>query len=166
MPDPKLPEPYDGQPVIKTTVKITRAGDGLSEALATDQQTLHLGEKVTVVLETEVVGVNIKPLDKETPSGPLVAQYVLAATDRATIADGEDIEAMLVEQQKRNEQAKGIHQLPMDDDVPRDAAGFPLDKIDNLTNPAVADQDWEDPPPEIDDDDADLSDEDFTESSA
>jgi hypothetical protein len=119
MPDPRLPDPFDGQPIVKTTVSIRNAGDGLSEALATDQQTLHMGERVVVVLEARVAGANVAALDEDDPGGALKITYVLKATERATLsaAEGEhDVLGKLLDaQQQRNEEAKGIMRLVPDD---------------------------------------------------
>lgn len=120
MPEMKLPEPYDGRPVVKTTVAIKKAGDGLSQAMATDAQTLHIGERLTVVLEVDVSSVKHAPLDKDDLSGPLVLTYTLSATSRATIVDDRLVSAALEAQQKRNDEAAGRPQLDLDtaDSIP------------------------------------------------
>jgi hypothetical protein len=136
MPDMKLPAPYDGQAVVKTTVKVRNAGDGLSQAMATDAQTLHMGEKLTVVLEVDVTGVDVRPLDKDDLKGPLVVAYVLSATSRATIIEDSLVAAALEAQQKRNDAAAGKPQLDLDS-----ADGIPaeLDPDDdvNVTSPGL-----------------------------
>lgn len=104
-------EPFDGQPVIRTAVKITRAGDGLSEALGADGVPLHLGQEVNVLLGCVVVGADVRPVDKETLDGPLVVKYVLQAGDRATITDDEDAERQLAEQHRRVLAARGIEPM-------------------------------------------------------
>jgi hypothetical protein len=119
MPDPKsLPAPFDGQPVVKAGVKVRNAGDGLSKALTTDPQTLHLGERVVVLIETEVTGADIRPLDKEAPRGPVTVSYVLTATSRATIIEDDSIEDLLAAQHRRNEEAAGVLHLDLDGDGP------------------------------------------------
>ncbi len=45
---------FDGRDVIKTTIAITKAGDGLSDALKVDPQEFSLGDEVVVVLKCEV----------------------------------------------------------------------------------------------------------------
>lgn len=142
MTTPGLPDPYDGQPIVKVTTQVTNAGDGLSKAMATDALRLHMGEPVTLLLDAEVAGVNVRPLDKEDPKGPLVATYVLRASGRATFVDPTDgtVQAMLDAQQKRNDEAAGRQQLPYDsatDDPARPSAA--------LAAPADGD-DWDGEP--------------------
>lgn len=48
-----LPE-FEGQQVHKSTVKIAKAGDGLSEALDLEPQALNMGDEVCFVLRGKV----------------------------------------------------------------------------------------------------------------
>jgi hypothetical protein len=52
-----LPE-CEQQPVNNATVRITNAGDGLSEALKVDPKALHLGQEVFYVLSGDVTQIN------------------------------------------------------------------------------------------------------------
>ncbi len=70
--------PFDGKPVVRTTISITNAGDGLSDALSIDPQEFHHGDRVFVVLECEVAKVAHVPVDKEVPD-VLVRQHTLRA---------------------------------------------------------------------------------------
>lgn len=115
MPEMNLPEPFDGRAVVKTTVKIKNAGDGLSKAMAADAQTIHLGERLTVVLEVDCSGVDVRPLDKDDLSGPVTVAYVLSATSKATIVDDKLVRAALDAQQKRNDEAAGKPQMDFPD---------------------------------------------------
>jgi hypothetical protein len=84
--------------------------------MTTDAVQLRLGDQLTVIMDVEVAGVDLRPLDKDDPAGPLVAQYVLRAGGRATIVDADDgtVAAILDAQQKRNDDAAGKPQLPYD----------------------------------------------------
>lgn len=42
---------FDGKEIARTTIKVTKAGDGLSEALKVDPQAFHLGDIVHAVIE-------------------------------------------------------------------------------------------------------------------
>ena len=81
----KLAE-FDGRSVVRTTISVTNAGDGLSKALSIDPQEFHHGDVVYVVLECEVSKVTHVPIDKETPD-VLIRQHTLRA-GTGTIVDG------------------------------------------------------------------------------
>lgn len=49
---------FEEQSVNNATVRITNAGDGLSEALKVDPKALHLGEQVFYVLSGDVTQIN------------------------------------------------------------------------------------------------------------
>lgn len=112
---PGLPDPYDGQPIVQVSPKVTNTGDGLSKSMTTDAVQLRLGDQLTVIMDVEVAGVDLRPVDKDDPAGPLVAKYVLRAGGRATIVDADDdtVAAILDAQQKRNDEAAGKPQLPL-----------------------------------------------------
>lgn len=111
---------FDGKPVVRSTIAVTNAGDGLSDALGIDPQEFHHGDRVYVVLECEVSKVSLVPLDKDTP-GILVRQHTLRA-GTGTIVD----EDLVAEQIRR--QAERI------DVARRRAKGeYTLDEADLLT---------------------------------
>lgn len=109
---------FDGRDVLRTTIAITNAGDGLSEAMAVDPRELHLGERVRVVLDCEVAKVRFDPI-KGTDA--LARVHVLRAGD-ATIVDDDLVEEHLRVQRERiavaKEQAAGIVRLPGVDEAP------------------------------------------------
>ena len=110
---PDKPSSYEGQPVIKIAVKVTNAGDGLSNSMNADGLALHMGQEVDVVLGNCVVsGVDLRPIDKDDPSGPLVANYVLKAGQRATITDDANVKGLLAAQEARVRAVKGEEQIP------------------------------------------------------
>lgn len=106
--------PFDDREVVKATIAVTNAGDGLSDALAVDPREFHHGETVFVVLETSVAKVNMVPEDSKALAGALIRQHTLKA-GRATIISGDVVRDMLDEQQARIERHKGIMQLPLED---------------------------------------------------
>jgi hypothetical protein len=119
MPEMKLPDPWDGSPVVKTVVKVTKTGDGLSKAVGTLPMTLHHGQEVDVVIRCTVASTTLKPLDPDSdPRGPQIAAYDLQGGGKATILDvGDDtINALYAEQEKRNADAAGTPMLALDDD--------------------------------------------------
>lgn len=61
MPNPKLPM-FEGSDVTEASLRITRAGDGLSDALDLEPEALHHGERVYYVLEGLVSQVNHVPV--------------------------------------------------------------------------------------------------------
>ena len=103
---------FDGHEVIKTSIAITNAGDGLSEALKVDPRELHIGETVHVVLECVVSKVSFVGI-KDAP-GRLARVHVLRAGG-ATMVDADLVEAHLDEQAERilaaKEEELGIMRL-------------------------------------------------------
>lgn len=108
----------DGKPVARTTVAITRAGDGLSEALGIEPRVLHLGERVTVVLDCVVSKVRFDPL-KETDS--MLSRVHVLQAGTAVIADSETVQGLIREQADKNRRAReaeqGIRRLPFADEL-------------------------------------------------
>lgn len=106
---------YEGADVVQSTIRITRAGDGLSDGLNVDPVEYHLGDKVYVVLECAVTRVAHEPV-KDTEV--LKRVHTLAA-EMGTIVGREIVSAVLDEQRVKIEKARGVERLPMgevDDD--------------------------------------------------
>lgn len=111
----KLPD-YGGRPVVRSTISIRNAGDGLSEGLAIDPQVLPVGEKVYVVLECVVhAHDHDRLMDKGSDTGLLVLDQVLKA-GTGTLIDADVVKQAVAEQAERieaaREAAKGITKLP------------------------------------------------------
>lgn len=87
-------EAFDGRDVRRTTIAITGAGDGLSEALALDPQQLHIGDRVFVVVEAKVRDVRFKPI-KDTED--LQREHVAVAAV-ATLVDEPVVREVLDQQ--------------------------------------------------------------------
>jgi hypothetical protein len=110
---------FDGRDVLRTTIAITKAGDGLSEAMAIDPQEFHHAERVFVVLECTVDKVRFDPI-KDTQA--LTRVHVLSA-GLSTIVDEDVVRSVLDTQAERIEEARlaaeraaGIHRLPFGGD--------------------------------------------------
>lgn len=59
-----LPD-FEGRPVIQAAMRITKVGDGLSEALKLAPVALHHDDEVFLVLKARVTQVNHKPIAAE-----------------------------------------------------------------------------------------------------
>ena len=115
MADTSKLEPYKGHDVLRTGIKITNAGDGLSSAMAIAPQELELGAEVYVILKCEVVSHEYDPI-KDTDA--LELTQVLKAGD-STLAD-KDLVADLVAQQaakilEAKERAAGLLRIEFPD---------------------------------------------------
>ena len=104
--------PFEGHDVIATTISITKAGDGLSEALAIEPSELSIGDEVFVVLRTIVSKVSHAPVPKA--EGCYVRQHTLRTED-GTIIDGALVAAAVSGQAEKvrlaREKAAGVHRL-------------------------------------------------------
>lgn len=89
---------FDGRDVLATTIAITNAGDGLSNAMKVAPTEFHHGQKVYVVLETEVAKVSFQPLAEGTQE--LQRIHTLRAGN-ATIVDADLVKAHLDLQAER-----------------------------------------------------------------
>lgn len=104
--------PFDGKQVVRTTIAVTNAGDGLSEALAIEPREMHHGETHYVVMETTVAKVQHTPL-KDAPD-LLVRGHTLKA-GTATIVDAEAVKAMIAAQAVKNDLARQAAQRARDE---------------------------------------------------
>lgn len=118
-------QPFDGTPVVRATIQITKAGDGLSDALKVEPREFHLDDEVYVVLRTRCSRVLFKPMDKDDAS-MLVRIHTLEAGD-ATIVDAGLVEQVVAETAQRvaemrdaerraKEAEAGIQRLSFSDD--------------------------------------------------
>jgi hypothetical protein len=114
---------FDGKDVLRTTIAVTNAGDGLSEALKVDPKLMHLDEKVYVVLECEVAKVRFEPI-KDTDA---VSRVHVLRAGNATLVDSDLVVEQLAEQAERIQRAKeaeaGISRLPYADELEAQHAG-------------------------------------------
>lgn len=54
--------PYEDRDVIQSSIRLTNAGDGLSQALAIAPAEYHVGQTVHVVIEAEVSRIAYEPV--------------------------------------------------------------------------------------------------------
>lgn len=117
--------PYEGQQVVRTTISIRNAGDGLSEGLGIDPQLLAIGSKVYVVLECDVDAHDHKRL-KDAPELLVLDQVLKAGT--GTLIDADVVKEAIAQQAqkiadakdavKRNAEAKdGVQRIPYDEEL-------------------------------------------------
>lgn len=86
-----LPD-FEGRAVRRTAVKITKAGDGLSEALKIDPELYHHADEVFFVLRglvTQVNHVPVSPVDSD-----LVRVHTIVTQEITRVAP-EDVDAFL-----------------------------------------------------------------------
>lgn len=95
-------EAYKGHDVLRTAIKITNAGDGLSQGMAIDPQELELGETVYVVLQCVVDSHEYDPI-KDTDA--LELTQVLKAGD-AVLVDADLVKDLVRDQAERIQLAK------------------------------------------------------------
>lgn len=107
---------YEGREVVHASMKITRAGDGLSEALQLAPVALHHGDEVHLVLKGRVIDVQ-HPLLKSTDDDEdrLVRKHVVQ-TEEITIVDEGDVQAALNQAAEKlatlRDEAAGREPLP------------------------------------------------------
>lgn len=99
--------------VVQASMKITGAGDGLSAAVNISPADYVHGETLYVLLECEVVNVDFPEVKKDT--GVYARRHTLR-TVLGTILDPEVANTYVAEQRRRNLEAAGIHELPMEED--------------------------------------------------
>lgn len=118
MSDQDLPQ-FEGMPVVASAVRITRAGDGLSEALKLEPQELHHGQEVWFVLHGTISRVSHDPVPKA--DGILQRVHTVRADEVAMVGQ-EDVKDLLDRERERvlalKEQAAGITRLPMGGEDP------------------------------------------------
>lgn len=102
---------FEGRDTLTTKIKITNAGDGLSQALAIEPEELGMDDTVYVVLECTVDAVTFERV-KDTNALSRV-QKLRAGT--ATLVDKALVHDVLEAQRVKLEQARGIERLDFDD---------------------------------------------------
>lgn len=121
-------EPYHGLDVVKTTISVRNAGDGLSDGMSIDPQYLPLGSTRYVVLECVVDGHTLKR-SKDSPN-LLILEQVLKAGN-AVIVDAASVTEMLEAQAEKiraaKEAASDQGQIPGTERKPRKQQTVPED---------------------------------------
>lgn len=99
----KLPD-FEGVPVRKATLRVAKAGDGLSEALSLEPVALHHGDRVRLVIEGVVTKVEHRPNSKVEDGEvlDLIRMHTIDAVDVALV-DEDDVGALLERNRQRIE---------------------------------------------------------------
>ena len=90
---------FEGHPVARATVRITKAGDGLSEAMKLEPEALEHGEEVFFVLKGKVRQINHKPLSGE-DEDYLVRVHTVEASEIVLVAE-DQVEQLFVSERAR-----------------------------------------------------------------
>jgi hypothetical protein len=101
---------YEGFDVVQASIKVTNAGDGLSQAINVDPVEYHVGDVVHVVLETVVSRISYETI-KDTEV--LKRVHTLRAGS-GTIVDESYARGVLAAQEIAIERAKGVVRLDLD----------------------------------------------------
>lgn len=123
MADDMLTMEIDGHPVTGRLIKITKTGDGLSEAMKLENHDLEAEQIVDVIVRCKVADVNFKP-DKKADDGSYKRIDVLEARSARIAPVGfeqvasmmDEHEAAVAEMKLAEAEAKrGIERMPFDD---------------------------------------------------
>jgi hypothetical protein len=113
MAETPLPD-FEDTPVYAASATIGGLGDGLSKAMATDPAVYHQHQEVTWVVRTICTDVR-HPVQKE--SDGLTRHHVFKATVITPI-DDEVVDAALADQKRKNDELKGVKELPFEEAEP------------------------------------------------
>jgi hypothetical protein len=102
---------FEGREVTAAEIRITNAGDGLSQAMKIDAVELKLGDKVYVVLEGEVSAIVLRPAKE----GKSVVRVQTIRAGVATLVPEELVKDVLEEQRLAIEAAAGVTRLDFGD---------------------------------------------------
>jgi hypothetical protein len=109
---------FEGRAVVGAAVKITRAGDGLSEAMRLEPEALAYGQEVWFVVKGVVDQIAYKTIPK---TDALQRIHVVKAEEIAKV-DGEEVEKYILAEKDRLarllEEENGVSRLPLDSDPP------------------------------------------------
>lgn len=103
---------FEGRDVISSTIAVKNAGDGLSQAMSIDPVAYHEGDEVTIVMRCTVGPITfkrVKDTEAMTRSHAFIAGTATVLTEEGAVA------AILDEQERLIEEAKGIVRLDFED---------------------------------------------------
>lgn len=103
---------FEGTPVVKSTIAIAKAGDGLSEALEINPQEMHVGDEGFFILRAGVRRVIHKPFD--TLGNELVREHTMDTIEIVQV-DKAEVDELLRDRldkvRKAAEEKRGIQRL-------------------------------------------------------
>lgn len=104
---------FEGKPVKRARIKVTRAGDGLSKAMKVDPVELPSGSTCYVVIEAEVGPITFDPIE----DGKAFERVQTLRAGVATLVDQDLVAEVLEAQRIKIEENEGILRFP-DPDAP------------------------------------------------
>lgn len=107
-----LPE-FEGLPTIAVSLEVRGIDGGFNDGMTIDPVVLHKGDKVFLLVEGTVAGINHKPIEEANAW----RRAHVVRVDAGTLVGREFAEAHLDEQAKRIEEAKGLARLPFGDEL-------------------------------------------------
>lgn len=136
---------YLGKDIIRTSVKITKAGDGLSASLGISPEVFQQGEELMILAKVKV-GQHIHKPIKDTECLELVQEFEALTV---TIVDDKTSARRIAQQEnelaKAAEKKKGTQRLPGTEDAIDGAKDGP-DDDGTSTAGDPPEGEWEDPP--------------------
>lgn len=109
---------FEGKQVLRSTVKVTNAGDGLSDSLNLDPVEYHQGDSGVLVIAYECTQVAFAPIDKDDPTGPQKRVHTFKAGTAFTMDDDVMAKALAEQRDKiltAKEEAAGIQRMKFDE---------------------------------------------------
>lgn len=111
-PTPNTLGEFEGRDVLQLVARVTKAGDGLSKAIALAPTPHRTGDDVTVVMRCKV-GPVAHDLIPDTDALKRIETYIAGTV--TVVADDGAIAAQLDEQERLLEEAQGIKRLEFGD---------------------------------------------------
>lgn len=104
---------FEGLPTIAVSLEVRGIDGGFNDGMTIDPVVLHKGDKVFLLVEGTVAGINHKPIEE---ANAWRRAHVIRV-DAGTLVSREFAEAHLDEQARRIEEAKGLARLPFTDEL-------------------------------------------------
>jgi hypothetical protein len=99
--------PFEGYDVLQVGIEITKAGDGLSDAMAVDPAEFHVGDTLHVVLECHLTKIRYEQIN----GVDALRRVHRLEAGTATIVDASLVADVLEAQRLAIEQAQGVTRL-------------------------------------------------------
>lgn len=103
--------PYEDRDVLQTTIRLTNAGDGLSQGLAIEPAEYHVGDVISLVIEASISRVAYEPI----PDTDVLRRVHTAKTIIGTVVQPDTVVKLLDKAKRDVERARGVERLPIGD---------------------------------------------------
>lgn len=139
---PSALEPFENHPVVRSEVKILKAGDGLSASLDVEPLAFAIGERVVYIVEVDTADVDFKRLSaasgerKRVHAQPVMRIVRTTDPDVLRVLEANDNEVREAVRAKEARQAAEAK-------AEQDAAMGVQEPLDGATGPTGEDE-WED----------------------